>query len=149
MMPTVPTAIDPAGCGCTECLTGQYVPLDQATPTQVLKMRIGQLRNNTGEDFEPLPTTVQPTSFAVYAVKPGDPNEEFFAIHVRRHADRLWTVGTGSHCYGPDDLVAHKRVAACQGAHRYDEATAIDIARAAAPHVTHGAFTIVDALRRD
>ena len=26
-----PVAIDPAGCGCTECLTGQYVPLERAT----------------------------------------------------------------------------------------------------------------------
>jgi hypothetical protein len=44
-------AIDPAGCGCTECLTGQYVPLDLATREQVLKMLRGKLRNHTGESF--------------------------------------------------------------------------------------------------
>lgn len=41
-----PVAIDPAGCGCTECITGQYVPLDQATAAQVYAMLKGQLRNN-------------------------------------------------------------------------------------------------------
>jgi hypothetical protein len=38
-----PAAIDPAGCGCTQCLTGEYVPLDQATGLQVYAMLRGQL----------------------------------------------------------------------------------------------------------
>ena len=43
--------IDPVGCGCTECLTGLYVPLNRATRKQVLKMLRGKLRNATGESF--------------------------------------------------------------------------------------------------
>lgn len=41
-------AVDPPGCGCTECLTGVYVPLDQATPGQVAAAARGVLGNNTG-----------------------------------------------------------------------------------------------------
>lgn len=43
-------AVDPPGCGCTECLTGVYVPLDQATPGQVAAAARGVLGNNTGFD---------------------------------------------------------------------------------------------------
>ena len=46
-----PIAIDPRGCGCTECLTGEYVPLDQATSAQIALMAAGLLANNTGESF--------------------------------------------------------------------------------------------------
>lgn len=39
--------IDPIGCGCTECLTGLYVPLDAATDNQLLDMVMGKLGNAT------------------------------------------------------------------------------------------------------
>lgn len=42
-----PVAIDPPGCGCTECLTGEYIPLDQATEEQVRKLVKGKLVNHT------------------------------------------------------------------------------------------------------
>lgn len=41
-------AIDPPGCGCTECLTGEYVPLDMATDEDVELMFLGVIGNNTG-----------------------------------------------------------------------------------------------------
>lgn len=44
-------AIDPVGCGCTECLTGEYVPLESATKEQALAVLRGELANNT--DHEP------------------------------------------------------------------------------------------------
>lgn len=44
----IPIAIDPPGCGCTECLTGEYVPLDQATDDQLRLMLQGKIKNNTG-----------------------------------------------------------------------------------------------------
>ena len=47
-VPQLPLAIDPAGCGCTECLTGEYVPLDEATDDQLRMMLMGEIRNNTG-----------------------------------------------------------------------------------------------------
>jgi len=44
-------AIDPSGCGCTECMVGEYVPLDQATAEQVVDMLAGSVRNNTCRDL--------------------------------------------------------------------------------------------------
>lgn len=46
-----PIAIDPPGCGCTECITGEYVPLVDATPRQITDMLAGRLGNNTGCEF--------------------------------------------------------------------------------------------------
>ncbi len=47
-----PIAIDPPGCGCTECLTGEYVPLERATRQQILDLFAGHLRDNTGSGVE-------------------------------------------------------------------------------------------------
>jgi hypothetical protein len=46
-----PVAIDPPHCGCTECLTGEYVPLELATHEQVVLMLMGKIRDNTSVDF--------------------------------------------------------------------------------------------------
>lgn len=43
--------IDPPGCGCTECLTGEYKPLEQATATEALAIAVGAAVNNTGLKF--------------------------------------------------------------------------------------------------
>jgi hypothetical protein len=45
---TEPVALDPVGCGCTECLVGEHLPLDQATAKQLVGLIKGRLRNNTG-----------------------------------------------------------------------------------------------------
>jgi hypothetical protein len=47
-----PTQIDPPFCGCTECILGEYVPLNEATDDQVWKMLVGSLRNATGYDLD-------------------------------------------------------------------------------------------------
>lgn len=44
-------AIDPKGCGCTECLTGEYKPIDNATRDDILALLEGDLRNNTNGGF--------------------------------------------------------------------------------------------------
>lgn len=41
-------AIDPFGCGCTECVIGEYKPLQSATDQELLLMLAGVIRNNTG-----------------------------------------------------------------------------------------------------
>lgn len=41
------TAVDPDGCGCTDCLTGRSVPLNQATPEQIAALVSGRLRDRT------------------------------------------------------------------------------------------------------
>lgn len=48
LVPKIPIALDPPGCGCTECLTGEYVPLDRATDEQFRLMITGKITNNTG-----------------------------------------------------------------------------------------------------
>jgi hypothetical protein len=45
-----PIQIDPRGCGCTECITGLYVPLEHATVSQLLKAAHGLMSNATGLD---------------------------------------------------------------------------------------------------
>lgn len=45
-----PLAIDPSGCGCTECLTGEYVPLDSATNEQIRLMLAGEIACNLPGD---------------------------------------------------------------------------------------------------
>jgi hypothetical protein len=40
-------AIDPTGCGCTECVVGEYVPFNRATKKQLRQMLKGKIRNNT------------------------------------------------------------------------------------------------------
>lgn len=40
-------AIDPTGCGCTECLVGEYRPLDQASEAEIKALFLGLLRDHT------------------------------------------------------------------------------------------------------
>lgn len=47
-----PIAIDPPFCGCTECMTGEYVPLNEATAEQMADMLAGKIRNNTGMQLQ-------------------------------------------------------------------------------------------------
>lgn len=47
----IPFAVDPIDCGCTECLTGEYVPLNQADREQIKAMLQGKIVNNTGIDL--------------------------------------------------------------------------------------------------
>lgn len=42
-----PLAIDPPGCGCTECLTGEYVPLDRASHQDIRRAQLGEIADNT------------------------------------------------------------------------------------------------------
>jgi hypothetical protein len=53
-------AIDPPGCGCTDCLIGWSVPLDRASSTQVADMIARHLLNRTSTDMT-ITTTVTVT----------------------------------------------------------------------------------------
>lgn len=56
-----PIAIDPYGCGCTECITGQYVPLEQATDAQLAAMLRGELHDNTNTGELQITITIRRT----------------------------------------------------------------------------------------
>jgi hypothetical protein len=43
-------AIDPPGCGCTECITGLYRPIDQASDEELIAMILGEIPNHSGYD---------------------------------------------------------------------------------------------------
>ena len=43
--------LDPDGCGCTDCLTGESVPYDRATEAQVVACALGKLVNATGREL--------------------------------------------------------------------------------------------------
>lgn len=43
--------VDPQGCGCTECLVGEYVPLEDATPRQIRNLIFGTLADASDEIF--------------------------------------------------------------------------------------------------
>lgn len=45
-------AIDPPFCSCTECLTGEYVPVNRANGRQIFEMLfLKTIRDNTGMHF--------------------------------------------------------------------------------------------------
>lgn len=45
--PPVLLAIDPQDCGCLECLTGEYVPLQAASSDQVLLLLQAKIADNS------------------------------------------------------------------------------------------------------
>lgn len=44
-------AIDPPFCGCTECIVGDYVPLNEASPAQIFLMLMRKIRDNTSAEI--------------------------------------------------------------------------------------------------
>lgn len=42
-------AIDPENCGCTECIIGEYRPLNEATEDELRQLVRGELSDNTSE----------------------------------------------------------------------------------------------------
>ena len=44
-------AIDPTFCGCTDCITGTYVPLNRATDDQIQAMFLGIIGDHTGNQW--------------------------------------------------------------------------------------------------
>ncbi|MER5891114.1 hypothetical protein ABT160_45500 [Streptomyces sp. NPDC001941] len=64
------TAVDPPGCGCTECLTGQYAPLDQATAQDIAALLSGQVSNHTSVDLRVTVTYTLAADRAIGASNP-------------------------------------------------------------------------------
>lgn len=64
-----PTAVDPKGCGCTECITGEYVPLELATDQQLQDLISGILENHTYVDLDDYEDTYDGDAEALKALK--------------------------------------------------------------------------------
>ncbi len=82
-----PVQIDPRGCGCTECIIGEYVPLDEATTGQVLALMNGELGNATSEEFT-LSTTITGSP-------PFDGTEPVTITITARYSGITWTSVNG------------------------------------------------------
>lgn len=50
-------AIDPPGCACAECLTGEYRPADQASDDEIRALFLGLLRDHTGTQWNVVQNT--------------------------------------------------------------------------------------------
>lgn len=60
-------AIDPPGCGCTECLTGEYRPLQDATDDDIRALFAGEINDNTSERWDVEQTSSwEDEGFSVY-----------------------------------------------------------------------------------
>lgn len=86
-----PVAIDPYGCGCTECIIGEYIPLQEATDAQVLDMLDGRLSNHTGyelSDFQieetwiakRTPHCIEKELLSIKVYRPPDPGTRPFGM---------------------------------------------------------------------
>lgn len=56
-----PVAIDPYGCNCTECIAGEYVPLERADDAQLAAMLRGEIGDNTNTGELQVVVTVRRT----------------------------------------------------------------------------------------
>lgn len=74
--PPAPVAVDPPDCGCTECMTGEYVPLSEAKPWHLALLFAGEVRNNTGLTFTALPGEEEGTVRVVPYFESGTPVAE-------------------------------------------------------------------------
>lgn len=97
--------------------------------------------------------TVLPVRYTVSCLPEEDVNAKHFAIEVCYRGEGLWAVVQGDDwaCLGADGTWAegvkpHGRGDAWLAAHRFDEETALKLAREAAPHVTVNGFTVQRAL---
>lgn len=79
-------AVDPWDCGCTECITGEYVALRMADDEQIADLIAGRLRNNLNSGTE-LEITV------THAVRDGKLNPVGVTVRYEHHdgQSREWT----------------------------------------------------------
>jgi hypothetical protein len=59
--------IDPPTCGCTDCLTGEAVPLDQASNEQLIRLTAGRVVSRLPADT---PVALKSQIAIVYAGQP-------------------------------------------------------------------------------
>lgn len=76
---TWPIQVDPPGCGCTECLIGQYVPLDRATSEQVIALLCGELGSGLSPSDLQLRVKIQ---FAGWGARWASMSEDELVAHA-------------------------------------------------------------------
>lgn len=78
-----PIAIDPPECACTECITGEYVPLDRATPEQIADMLAGRIADNTNSGTE-FTVTIRVTATDGYDSQAWDLDPALLGVTIPR-----------------------------------------------------------------
>jgi hypothetical protein len=92
------------------------------------------------------------TQYRVNCLTDDDINGHLFGITVEYRGRGLWAVNRLGRCLGTDGVwdyesIPSEREDEWLATHRFDEETALQLAREAAPHVTVNGFTVADALR--
>ena len=94
---------------------------------------------------------VQPTEYTVNCLPEDDHDGHSFGITVQYRGAGRWAVVHLGSCLGTDGewdfgVKEYDRGDDWLDAHRFDEATALELAKKAAPHITVNGFTVDDAL---
>jgi len=111
--PPVVIAIDPKGCGCTECLVGEYVPLQRASKQQIAAMLRGDLYNHTSATFDiTVAYTVEGFENSLVGALPHE------VTVSSRYDDLSWTIDPADFATGPTPPPAPPRHHTLPQAHR-------------------------------
>jgi hypothetical protein len=95
--------------------------------------------------------TVKATRYDVCCLPEGNVNARHFTLRVEYRGRDRWTVTDGFLCLGKDgewsyESIPSEREDEWLAAHRFDEETALRLAKEAAPKVTVNGHTVADAL---
>lgn len=99
------------------------------------------------------PVLVEPTRYEVSVLPFEDINRPSFTITVEARGAGVWAVCRHRQCLDANgnwswESVPSERAAEWLATHRFDLDTALDLARAAAPHLVVNGHTAVDAYHR-
>lgn len=95
--------------------------------------------------------TARPTGYSVSCLPEGDVNEHLFAIDVAYRGRGLWAVVRHRECLGANgawswELLPSSREDEWLESHRFPLDKALELAKAAAPHITVNGHTVAEAL---
>jgi hypothetical protein len=95
--------------------------------------------------------TVEARRYTVCAVPEGNVNRYHFEIHVEWRAPESWAVVRQAFCLGTDgdweyESIPSERAEEWKATHRFPLERALELAKAAAPHVTVNGWTVAQTI---
>lgn len=97
--------------------------------------------------------TVRPTKFAVSCVPADNVNAHHFTVWVEDRGRGMWAVTDGAFCYDANgdaeyEPIPSERDGEWRAKYRFDQETAITLAKRIAPTLTVNGYTVADALAK-